>query len=105
MFGFQVFHKCHLVPELWRGDAVIDVTVPPLRMDPIRPLDRVSPLHMLFPIFVTGEVQKGLDAILGYADVRLDILVNMSPRDILVRVYQVKNEGQYVLLPNMPLRW
>ena len=60
---------------------------------------------MLLPILVTGKVQKGLDAILGYADVRLDILVNMSPNDILARMSQVKNEGQYVLLPNMLLRW
>ena len=90
----QVAHKCRLIVELWRDArrlVVIEVTVPPLCMNPIRPFKRVPPLHMIHPVLQTVEVLKGLTALLGYTDVRLDVVVNVSPRDIPVRGFHVES--------------
>ena len=81
MVSLQVIDKCRLFVE-FRGfgarPRVIGITIPSLRVDLLRPIHGVPRLHMIHPVSQAGEVLKGLNAILGNADVRLKVLVNVS---------------------------
>lgn len=81
MVSLQVIDKCRLFVEFWGLGArlrVIGVAIPSLRVDLLRPIHGVSRLHMIHPVSQAGEVLRGLNAILGNADVRLEVLVNVS---------------------------